>query len=174
MRLLSLLLTLLRCRLCVPWCWCVLQMLPWWSCWCRGSPALLYQSRTALVLLMRVLLLLVFCCHNVLLLQRSPVDCSDCFNSLLYAGSCNPKYAVILNFHSSKVLYPPVNRGGDILYLWIPSNCCCSCCCCCCDVSLTTVYLNLWVCGGAHPGLWWRIACQGSLLRYTVKVELTV
>ena len=61
-----------------------------------------------------------------------PVDCPDCRSSLLYAGSS-----------SSKVLYYPVNRGGDILYLWIPSSCC-SCGCCCCRA--------LWGCVGAHPG----------------------
>ena len=96
-----------------------------------------------------------------------PVACSDYVNSLLYAGSCNPKYVVILYF---QVLYSPVNRGGDILYLWIPSSCCS--CCCCAAMLLTTVYLNLWVCVGAHPGLWSRIVCQGSLLRYHVKLNV--
>ena len=37
-----------------------------------------------------------------------------------------------------------------------------------------TVYLNLWVYVGAHPGLWSWIVYQGSLRRYHVKLGATV
>ena len=50
---------------------------------------LLYQLRTVLILLMKVLLWLVFCCHNVLLLQRSTVQILLCsFSTGCPIGIC--------------------------------------------------------------------------------------
>ena len=109
-------------------------------------------GRLQLVLLIALTVSTVCCMLGLVI----PSMLSSCTSSLRRCG-ISPEY-----------------RGGDILYLWIPSNCCCSCCCCCCAMLLTTVYLNLWVCDGAHPGLWSWIVYQGSLPRYHVKVELTV